>query len=295
MKKHSKNGGWYRRSKMNKVKQSVKILATNLTAKEMPFSYDHPEKLIEYAGRLCYKTEERQTTDSWIRFLEKRREQGHKSIFEHAWEVWTNERHDYLSPFLNSFMHIEKDKWYETVAGNRVAFDEELNPMVRDGVQLKTAELAADKLLIKRFPKAFAITAHFVTNRGITHEFVRHRFPVSFSQESTRYVRYKHGITVIDQDWFKDKDLALSYSYQSFLHKAEDMYLYLLDNGVPPQIARDVLPHATKAEIIVTTHLPEWIHIVKQRSAPEAHPQFRELMDMFVTEVKKFYPKFMED
>lgn len=279
---------------MNIVKQSVRILATNLSEAELPFSYDHPEKLIEYAGRLCYKTEDRQTTDSWIKFLEKRREQGHKSIFEHAWEVWRNEPHSYLSQFLFTFPTI-RDLDFEYVAGNRVAFDEERNPMVRAGVKVTNAELASDEFLIKRFPEAYAITAHFVTNRGVAFEFVRHRFPVSFSQESTRFVRYKNGITVIEQDWFKDKDIALSYSYRSFLHRAEDMYLYLLDNGVPPEIARDVLPHATKAELIVTTHLPEWRHIIRQRTAKEAHPQFRELMGMFVEEVKKVYPQIMED
>ena len=47
---------------------------------------------------------------------------------------------------------------------------------------------------------------HFITDRGISHELVRHREETSFAQESTRYCNYgidKFGkeITVIDQ-WF---------------------------------------------------------------------------------------------
>jgi len=33
------------------------------------------------------------------------------------------------------------------------------------------------------------IIVKFITNRGVTHELVRHRL-CSFAQESTRYVRY---------------------------------------------------------------------------------------------------------
>jgi len=49
----------------------------------------------------------------------------------------------------------------------------------------------------------FSISAYVVTDRGISHEIVRHRI-ASYSQESTRYCNYSRGkfggeITVIDQ------------------------------------------------------------------------------------------------
>ena len=49
------------------------------------------------------------------------------------------------------------------------------------------------KMLIKRGHEAMiehaSATVKFVTNRGITHELVRHRL-CNFGQESTRYVKY---------------------------------------------------------------------------------------------------------
>src|SRR5271155_3305557 len=41
-----------------------------------------------------------------------------------------------------------------------------------------------------------SITATIRTDRGITHELVRHRL-FSFTQESTRFVRYKEGLEFI--------------------------------------------------------------------------------------------------
>jgi thymidylate synthase (FAD) len=48
------------------------------------------------------------------------------------------------------------------------------------------------------------VTVWIVTERGVTHEFVRHRIGVAYSQESTRYCNYGKGkfggeITVIDK------------------------------------------------------------------------------------------------
>ena len=40
------------------------------------------------------------------------------------------------------------------------------------------------------------IIVRFITNRGVTHELVRHRL-FSFAQESTRYVRYDGGMEFI--------------------------------------------------------------------------------------------------
>jgi thymidylate synthase (FAD) len=38
---------------------------------------------------------------------------------------------------------------------------------------------------------------HILCDRGISHEIVRHRVGMSYSQESTRYVKYKEGIEVV--------------------------------------------------------------------------------------------------
>ena len=46
------------------------------------------------------------------------------------------------------------------------------------------------------------IIVRFITNRGVTHELVRHRL-CSFAQESTRYVRYEGKMEFIEPVWFR--------------------------------------------------------------------------------------------
>mgnify|MGYP002361753549 FL=1 len=70
-------------------------------------------------------------------------------------------------------------------------------------------------------------------------------------------------------------------------------YIKLLETGQSAQDARDVLPNATKTEIVVTANLREWIHILKLRTAQEAHPEMRRLMNLFVAELNKYYPNLM--
>lgn len=44
-----------------------------------------------------------------------------------------------------------------------------------------------------------------VTNRGVTHELVRHRI-ANYSQESTRYVDYQDEMVFIEPVWWKESD-----------------------------------------------------------------------------------------
>ncbi len=125
-------------------------------------------------------------------------------------------------------------------------------------------------------------TGHFVTNRGISHELVRHR-PCSFAQESTRYCNYSkdkfnNEITVI-KPLFEDQE-----KYQIWLDQmtsSEKTYFDLLAKGAKPQEARGVLPTDLKTELIITTNIAEWNHIFKLRTADDAHPQVRALMKDF--------------
>ena len=55
----------------------------------------------------------------------------------------------------------------------------------------------------------------------------------------------------------------------------------MLEHGATPEQARTVLPHSTKAELVVTANLREWYHIFELRaceSTGHAHPQVKEVM-----------------
>lgn len=130
----------------------------------------------------------------------------------------------------------------------------------------------------------------FITNRGVTHELVRHRL-CAFSQESTRYVNYNgHGIEFIKPVWCNDSITGLyenavfpnaddlEWEWLMAIKKSEDSYNLLVEFGWRPEQAREVLPNSLKTEIVVTANLREWRHIFKLRTSKAAHPQIRELM-----------------
>jgi thymidylate synthase (FAD) len=123
-------------------------------------------------------------------------------------------------------------------------------------------------------------TFRIVTDRGITHEIVRHRL-ASYSQESTRYCNYgksKFGkeITVIAPSGIKEDNPDGSWEvWLIAMQHAEKSYFDMLDTGHPPQIARSVLPNCLKTEIVMTANFREWLHFLKLRTSKAAHPDMR--------------------
>ncbi len=144
------------------------------------------------------------------------------------------------------------------------------------------------KMIIRRGHESViehaSATLRFVCDRGVTHELIRH-WLASYSQESTRYCNYgekKHGgeISVICPPTIAKLNIH-SPEYRAWSDacvQAEQSYFLLINNDFSPQIARSVLPTCLKTEIVVTTNLREWRHIIKLRTAPAAHPQIRSLM-----------------
>jgi thymidylate synthase (FAD) len=134
-----------------------------------------------------------------------------------------------------------------------------------------------------------SISVKFVCDRGVTHELVRHRL-ASYTQESTRYCNYsKLGVTFIEPPW------GLSEMDKLILSQMEEYYNTKIKLGQTPQQARYWLPNGLKTEIIATTNLREWRHILKLRTAPAAHPQMRELMLPLLAEFKEKLPAIFGD
>ena len=195
---------------MKLVKQSVKILRVTF----------NPLGLIEEAGRVCYKSENKITKDSTKPFVET---------------------------LLNKYHH-------ESVIEHSVA------------------------------------TMKFLTDRGVTHEMVRHRI-ASYSQESTRYCNYgKLGVKFIIPVDFKldQNDIGL-------LRQLEYHYNRSLENGRTPQQARYFLPNGLKTEIVMTANFREWRHFFNLRTDQKAHPQMRDLATMALIKMKQRVPVIFDD
>lgn len=79
------------------------------------------------------------------------------------------------------------------------------------------------------------------------------------------------------------------------LAKAEKAYMKLLDLGIKPQDARDVLPTCLKTEIVCTYNLREWRHFFKLRTSKAAHPKIRELATKILKEFQERIPVVFDD
>ena len=160
-------------------------------------------------------------------------------------------------------------------------------------------------------------TVHFTTDRGVTHELVRHRL-CAFSQESTRYCDYnKSGdIQFIKPVWWDDcKNLDEPINPSIVLYEpldcvtpekrwiitmieAEEHYKYLRREGWAPEKARSVLPNSLKTEIVVTANFREWRHILSLRAigtTGKPHPQMQALMIPLLEEFKNKCPAVFGD
>lgn len=141
------------------------------------------------------------------------------------------------------------------------------------------------------------ISLMMVTDRGITHEVVRHRVG-SYSQESTRYCNYSNDkfgneITVIEPFFYKGrKEYEI---WEKACLEAEKNYFELLEMGSTPQEARSVLPNSLKTEIVVTYNIREWRHFLRLRCAKGAHPQVKEIAIPLLMKFIGLFPALFED
>jgi thymidylate synthase (FAD) len=128
-----------------------------------------------------------------------------------------------------------------------------------------------------------SMAVKFVTDRGISHEIVRHRL-CSFVQESTRYCNYdndKFGreLTVVRPSAWKSWSEEQRNWWKRSIEYAELNYLYMVQDDMQPQAARSVLPNSLKTEIVVRANFREWRHIFRLRAVSNAaHPEMRALM-----------------
>ena len=86
-----------------------------------------------------------------------------------------------------------------------------------------------------------------------------------------------------------------SYYWVKSMLDAERMYSTLRQHDWSPQQARAVLPNSLKTEIVMTTNLREWRHVLKLRTSRAAHPQMRELMSPLLAELKENLPIIFDD
>lgn len=259
-------------------------------------------KQIELAGRTCYKSEDKITEDSAKEFVDRMIKSGHGAMLEHGTVYLSldmTSREQYFKYCYNKFSKAnstgsaEYSTWRGFVTTNLRVLVE--NDWMEDLQYISEPTEYHEK----------RHTVKFTCDRGVSHEFVRHRV-FSFAQESTRYCNYSkdkfnNEITYILPCWMDElqignfnpveiveqaqnvnefdctnEELAEIY-FMECLAKAELNYDSLIRLGWKAQEARSVLPNALKTELVMTGFESDWKHFFELRCPGSAHPQAREL------------------
>jgi thymidylate synthase (FAD) len=264
------------------------------------------KKQIELAGRTCYKSEDKITDTSCEEFVSRMVNSGHGAMLEHG-TVYLKIPYQYIDvsskleiPIMeDSVAKYTANNYSKCITMNNIAY-------ITTNYRVLVENGWLDDLQYQCEPTEHhekRITVKFICDRGVSHEFVRHRV-FSFAQESTRYCNYSRKdkfneeIKCIIPSWTThlfsnnsyDTDLLSRYviriteeipNIEYILIKswceAENAYFHLLEQGYTAQQARAVLPTALKTELVMTGFVSDWEHFFKLRCHSTAHPQAREL------------------
>lgn len=269
-------------------------------------------KQIEIAGRTCYKSEDKITDTSAKEFVDRMIASGHNAMLEFGtiylkcpisvYYVEYGEVEETDNP-LDSYLDNSYSKgievWNQDKSKKGYCY---ITTNLRVLVENNWLE---DLQYICEPTEHHERRVHvkFVTDRGISHELVRHRV-FSFAQESTRYCNYSKGkfdgeLSFIIPTWWVTEPQTIPTGHIEImdahtienmgrhapqlhlidmLHSSEIHYLQLIRNGMKPQDARQVLPNALKTEINMCGFTSDWKHFFELRDSSNVHPDMQALI-----------------
>ena len=140
----------------------------------------------------------------------------------------------------------------------------------------------------------FYITDHIIGKQLCEKMYENFVFPYGHSKTIRYYEAFNLPIPINNDDVTKrDFNVIIPYmfinpqqgkalwTWGNAMVNSEIAYKNLIDLGATPQEARDVLPTSVKADIIMTTNIREWVHILELRAlgtTGKPHPQMEEVM-----------------
>lgn len=302
---------------MRLIKQGFEII-------EQPSGLEGMYKMIEMAGRTCYKSEDKITETSAKEFVDRMIKSGHGAMLEHGTVYLCIE-----VPFPKKevgVVDVNSKEWklLEKFSTNKYSIGKYKSPSlyscakgyITTNLRVLVENGWLDDLKYWCEPTEYhekRYTVKWTIDRVTGESFLRHRM-FSFARESTRYCNYskdKFGneITFIIPCWTnlpeqeygdrvnpkvfnRGNTNGIETSYVDFLRQAEYSYLNLLSQGWKPQQARQVLPFSVSSPLVMTGFASDWLHFFDLRCDSHAHPQAREIATALKEEfIKRKYIK----
>lgn len=249
-------------------------------------------KIIEQAGRTCYKSFDKIIEDSAESFVNRMMSNHHLSVLEHG-TVYLKvdslkDRNDYRDIYdkykANPYSKVLVARGFMS---NRLYITSNYRVLVEHNWLDDLKYLCEPTEFYKK-----RVTVRMICSIGTSREFNRHRAS-SISEQSTRYCNFskdKFGneVSFIIPCWLNlpeghiesEECVNLGNNEKMFLENlflSEMRYLKLIKEGWQPQQAREVLPLATATEVVYTAYISDWIHFFRLRCNEAAHPSAREL------------------
>jgi thymidylate synthase (FAD) len=247
---------------------------------------------IEYIARVCYKSEDKITQGSAEPLIRGLIKKGHLSMLEHGTiKVFP---YSEISQSFIEWLKVKKPSYiieYKDGGSTQYLVNfRQLIEYLHSSKQIPKDDLYDEALDILCFDSFYPtpyfnednigrFTYHMVIDRGVSHEFVRHR-NMSFAQESTRWCNYSkdkyNGLTFIIPSEYKDSlqdGLIINHEDEIDDLGIEDMYLYkwlkncinceadyieLGKAGYKPDRLRRILNHSIKTELVITGSRRAW-------------------------------------
>lgn len=273
----------------------MKLIESKAELVQQPSGLEGVYKQIELCGRTCYKSEDKITEDSAKGFVDRMIKSNHTAMLEHGTVYLTIPKNDkFMHTCFNKYRRNKYSEiYYFTIGVKGIPLLDVYPLYVTTNIRVLVENGWLDDLKYICEPTEYherRYTLKLTTDRGVSHELVRHRV-FSFAQESTRYCNYSkdkfnNELTFIFPYWLLNRDHN---KFTKALRDAEKHYFTLLDQGWTPQEARQVLPNALKTEICMTGFESDWKHFLDLRyfeATGKAHPDMKELATKIVEQFK---------
>ena len=280
---------------------------------------------IERCGRTCYKSENLITEETAVPFIQGILKSGHESVIEHANVIFTmpdtekNHRIFTMRDIRGLNISLEQDsanqnKEVIVVSGNMRALRDVArqynvhdfllkigNPLfyIKENATETFENVKIESVQQSRFSELHNyVTTHSICDVGAYKDLTRHRL-ASFSIESTRFCNYSKGkfgeqLTMIEPCNI-EKNTKLYAEWLSAVNNIEKSYMKMAELGAKADQLRMILPHSTKADMIMTANVVELKHIFSLRCHVAAHPSVRYVMKKILEQCYALMPKFFKE
>ena len=146
----------------------------------------------------------------------------------------------------------------------------------------------SDKELLPHLSFTFALEG---ISRACSHQLVRHRL-ASYSQQSQRYIEVRRLKEQVVTPRTVSENAPELFGY--FIEAATKTYQGLLEQGVPREDARFVLPSATQTNLLMTMDGRALLHFFGLRCCNRAQWEIRTLVDSMLIRVRSVEPELFK-